>query len=349
MINVDLTDLKLKHLITHHVGNKLRDENVKLSSDLSSLEEQTRQILLKYFLLPVKTEEFFSFSHPVELSRNDLFTISEGIFSNPDSFIQNSQSIAKLLYEYSMHPKIKEGELNISYFTGIRLDDELVDAVGIFKSETNVPFIKMENENLKFKIHHDYGYEIKGIDKGCIVLNSDKENGYKILLIDNAAKGIEAQYWKDDFLKVRPNSDEYHQTNELLAITKNFIKNQLSEDVEITKTDQIDILNRSVEYFKTHNTFEKKTFESEVFQEDNIIKSFRNFDETYRSDNASIGLSDGFEISQAAVKKQSRSLKNVLKLDKNFHIYIHNNNGLIEQGVDENGRKYYKIYYQNEQ
>jgi len=59
-------------------------------------------------------------------------------------------------------------------------------------------------------------------------------------------------------------------------------------------------------------------------------------------------VSDNFDISKQAVKKQARVFKSVLKLDKNFHIYIHGNRDLIEQGVDNNGRKFYKIYYEEE-
>jgi hypothetical protein len=33
-------------------------------------------------------------------------------------------------------------------------------------------------------------------------------------------------------------------------------------------------------------------------------------------------FSDNFSISSEAVKKQARSLKSVIKLDRNFHIYI---------------------------
>lgn len=32
---------------------------------------------------------------------------------------------------------------------------------------------------------------------------------------------------------------------------------------------------------------------------------------------------------------------------ENFHIYVHGNRQLIEQGADEKG-KYYKVYYQEE-
>lgn len=47
------------------------------------------------------------------------------------------------------------------------------------------------------------------------------------------------------------------------------------------------------------------------------------------------------------VKKQNRSFKSVIRLDKNFHIYIHGDRNLIEQGEDKKG-KFYKIYYENE-
>ena len=57
--------------------------------------------------------------------------------------------------------------------------------------------------------------------------------------------------------------------------------------------------------------------------------------------------SDSFYISDKAVKKQARSFKSVIKLDKNFHIYVHGNRSLIEQGEDEKGR-FYKVYYNEE-
>jgi len=347
MTTLDFTQVELQQLITHHLGNKLRDEKYSLSSEATSFEEETKNFLLKYFLLPVKAEEFYSFTHSVKLELNDVFSVAENIFSSPKQFIQNSQNITKLLYEQSMHPKIKEGELNIALFSNVVLDDEVVEAIGVFKSETNVPFLKMKNQKSKFSINHDYGFEIKGVDKGCIIFNTDQQNGYKILIIDNANKSAEAQYWKDDFLKVKPIANEFHHTNQFLGIAKNFVTKQLSEEFEVSKADKIELLNRSVEYFKTHESFDKNEFEKDVFQDSGMIKSFRSFDSNYREEN-DIELTDNFDISPQAVKKQARVFKSVLKLDKNFHIYIHGDGELIEQGVEKDGRKYYKIYFQQE-
>jgi hypothetical protein len=78
-----------------------------------------------------------------------------------------------------------------------------------------------------------------------------------------------------------------------------------------------------------------------------VIASFRKFDDNFRAENK-LELPDTFEISAQAVKKQAKIFKSVLKLDKNFHIYIHGDRELIEQGSDPDGRKYYKIYFKEE-
>jgi hypothetical protein len=61
-----------------------------------------------------------------------------------------------------------------------------------------------------------------------------------------------------------------------------------------------------------------------------------------------VDIADHFSISAPAVNRHARIFKSVLKLDRNFHIYIHGDRDLIEKGTDSNGRKYYKIYYEEE-
>jgi hypothetical protein len=165
-------------------------------------------------------------------------------------------------------------------------------------------------------------------------------------MIDSQRSG-DAQYWKEHFLNIQPISNDYHNTKDFLSIAKDFVTKQLVTDFEVSKADQIDFLNRSVNYFKHNETFEKEDFVEAVFQDKGIIESFNSFDETYRIEN-DIQMNDSFEISAMAVKKQARIFKSVLKLDKNFHIYIHGDRELIEQGVDNDGRKFYKIYFDEE-
>ena len=174
-----------------------------------------------------------------------------------------------------------------------------------------------------------------------------KDDGYRVCIIDNLNKSNEVQYWKVEFLKIRPLKNEYHQTKDFLSIAKNYVTKQLTEEFDINKSEQIDILNRSLDYFKSNDNFDKNDFENQVFQEPKVIESFRKYDTNYRQ-NHEIDLEDSFEISAQAVKKQSRIFKSILKLDKNFHVYIHGNRELIEQGVESDGRKFYKIYFEEE-
>lgn len=347
MKNLDISQIEIQNLITHSVGNKQREERLALSHETTNVGDETRKLLLKYFLQPLKDNEIFSFVHSVNISFNEVFALVRGIFREPRSFVSASQSLAKLLYESSTHPKIKSGELNVAYFSDIIFVDEIVDAVGIFKSETNVPFIKMERQSSKFKIEHDYGFEVKGIDKGCLIMNTGEEEGYRVLIFDGSSKGNEAQYWKDDFLKLEPVNDDYYQTDQFLGLTKSFITEGLPEELAANKAGRIDMLNRSVNYFKTHESFDRDEFAGEVFEDDRVREVFRDYDSSYRTENG-LDLSESFEISPYAVRKQARVFKSIIKLDKNFHIYVHGAAENIEQGTDADGRKYYKIYYENE-
>ncbi len=347
MTDLDFTQVELQQLITHSVGNKLKEEGHTLSNETTVVKAETKEFLLKYFLNTLKADEIYSFTHPVQLHQNDVFAAAESIFTEPENFVEASQGLAKLLYEYSVHPKINAGELNVAFFSNAVLDGKSMEAIGIFKSEKSVPFLKMKGQKSRFVIDHDFGFEIDRIDKGCLIFKTQKISGYRILIIDNASRAEEAKYWKNDYLKVKPIANEFHQTNQFLNITKDFVTKKLPEDFEVSKTDKIDLLNRSVDYFKTRDSFDKKEFEKEVLQDTGIIKAFRNFDQNYRAQN-DIELEDAFDISLPAVKKQARVFKSVLKLDKNFHIYIHGNRELIEQGVEKDGRKFYKIYFEKE-
>lgn len=345
---IDFISVELEKISTHQVGNKLRDEGIKTSPDEVYIDGvDTKNLLLKYFLSPFTGNETFNFHNPTELGLNAVYTFCKRIFEDHSKFQQNSIEIAKHLYESSTHPKVSGGELSVCLLNNCFINGIRGNAIGLFKSEGKDIFLKFEpTTNSNFRIMHENGVNIGKLDKGCIIFNADRETGFQVFIIDSK-KGNDTQYWKEDFLSIRPSSDNYHQTKSFLSITKDYVTKQMVEEFEVSKADQIDLLNRSVDYFKSHETFDKKTFENEVFTHPEMIKSFRNFDEQFRS-TSDIELSDNFEISAHAVKKQSRVFKKILKLDKNFDIYIHGSKDLIEKGVENDGRKFYKIYYHEE-
>ncbi len=126
-------------------------------------------------------------------------------------------------------------------------------------------------------------------------------------------------------------------------MTKNFVTKGLG----LQGPDRVDMLNRSISFFKEKDTFDMDEFANEVIGQPEVIDSFNRFREDYARDR-DIEFSDSFTISDSAVKRQARVFKSVIKLDKNFHIYVHGDRNLIEQGEDERG-KFYKVYYKEEQ
>jgi hypothetical protein len=339
----------IQKTVIHYVGNKSMEEGVILSDNMIDAKEQedTSHVLMNFFLKPFKDTPYYNFSHPADLELNDVYKVISEIFSSPKALLSNSKALAKILYECSEHPKIKGGELYIAYFTDCVINDEVVDAIGIFKSETKETFLEVEHANNKCDVFYKDGISVNKLDKGALILNTNKEVGFTVCIIDNASKGSEAHYWRDNFLNIKPMSDDYLLTNNILSLTKSFVTKQLKSEFEVTKADQVDYLNRSMDYFKANEQFDENKFTKEVFGDKNMIKSFSSFKEEYQEEKG-INVVSEFSISPMAVQKQGKAFKSVLKLDKNFHIYIHGDKELIQNGMDDDGRKFYKIYYDKE-
>ena len=344
MQNISLGDIG--KVIIHYIGNKGNEEGAKFSEELTDFSSIVLQ-LQKLLANNLKTEELYNLYFTPTLELNPVYQFTSKIFENKESFVDQSKNFGRYLYDKSTHPNIKSGELCVVYIKDCQFDDEVIDALVVFKIESKETVIKVDSTSVGFNLSNVAGMNVNKLEKACFIFNTKKDDGFIVSVIDNTNRSGEAHYWKDEFLGVRPLCDEYHQTNEFLGITKQFVTKQLAEDFEVSKTEQIDLLNRSVDYFKKHEKFEKDEFEQEVFGDSSVIESFRKFDEEFRQNNE-LNLSDNFDISRSAVKKQARVFKNILKLDKNFDIHIHGDKNLIEKGVETDGRKYYKIYYDEE-
>jgi len=347
---INITQSTIGQVAAHRVGNKNNGEAIQLSSAILDItDDATNDLMFTYFLHPFNTQEYYSFGFSNDdISLNAIYKYASEIFENKNSFFKNTVNIAKHLYELSVHPQIKAGDLFVAFINDIEIENESVNAIGIFKVENQQSFLKLNNKNKDFYILQDQGININKLDKACLIFNTDKENGYKICVIDNTNKGSEAQFWKNDFLNVHPCKDNFHHTKDYLNMCKSFVTTQLPKEFEVNKTEQIDLLNRSINYFKEQDNFDIQQFSEQIITAPEVIESFKNYKSKYEDDNE-IVLVDSFEISNAAVKKQNKSFKSVLKLDKNFHIYIHGDRNLIEKGTDpKTGKRFYKIYFDEE-
>lgn len=343
-----LADTTIENIAVHAVGNKQLDEPLTLSHELLNVSDEVKNMLKTYFLYPFKTDEYFQLFNEEGVEANDVYKCATTIFDNPDEMLEQSLYLAQHLYNQCNHPKIKDGEFYVVYFKNCVLDDEQVDAIGLFKAETKDTFLKIHQENDKFVVESDFGFGLNKLDKGCLIFNTEKERGYVVAVVDNTNKNAEAQYWMDNFLHIRQRKDEFYNTQNVLNMCKEFVTDYLPEQFEVSKADQAEILNKSVNFFKENETFEMDDFKQEVIGNQDLIESFDTYKEEYQQANDMV-VPESFGISDSALKKQSRNFKSVIKLDKNFHVYVHGDTKMIRKGVDpDTGMNYYQLFFEEE-
>lgn len=350
----DFRQIDLQEVIIHKVGNRSREEDVFLSQDALKIDEGQKAVLLSYYLNAFKSDEYFQFvgeeaaDEETKFNGNRMYGLVRNLYKEPENFVEYSQKVAEYLFELSTHPKISSGELHVVKFSNCILDDEVVNAIGFFKSETKEPFIKLMETGPNIDVKRQEGISLKKVDRACIIFNSDGINGYKILNVDKS-KGDANPHWQYDFLTIQQRKEDFYNTNNFISMIKNFSDDVLVEENNIQPADQIAFIQRTEDYLKNKDQFTTENFSEEVIGDEEISEAFNNYIPNFESD-YDIEIKKEFPVSKQAVKSNKKYFKSVIKLDKSFHVYVHTNPDNLEKGFDNaRSMKYYKLYYKEEE
>ncbi len=348
---INLYSTQIESVSLHRVGNKNKNENIFLSTEPFPLNDEISGLLKEYFFRPFreKEENYFYFSNEVDVEFNVLYKIASEIFTEPSSVHTNSKKIATHLFEQSNHPHIKSGEVYVTYLSGLLLDNEKVDAIGIFKSELKHDFLQFEEKGGNLDILIQQGININKLDKGCIIFNTNKEEGYKVLSVDS--NRYDAKYWLENFLDVEALSDDNFKTKNYLKFCQNFAKDVVlpAED----KQQEVLFMNRAVNHFAKNDAFEESTFLNEVMENPELIPEFKHY-KVEKGPKYSIEDVSNFDIANKAVSDARRKIKNVINLDTNIQIkldFINPDSAdkFVEKGWDEEKQMYYYLVYFNKE
>lgn len=340
---------ELSALALHFVGNKSHEEPLTLSQDLVNISDESLQkILLGYFLSHFNDYEYYNLDYGgVTLMQNPVYAAVTAIFEDPSQLLTQSLELARHLFANSTHPNIKGGDFYVAYLKNVMIGDELTDAIGLYKAEAISKFLKSHREPEGYGLSFDQGTYTGKLDKGCLIYNTDREVGYRVSIVDTISKGLEAKFWRDQFLRVKPAENEFYHTGQVMDVTKSFVNEQMPLEFELEPKDRLAYLDRSIDYFKNVPHYSEEEFTDAVFNDLDVTSAFKNYREEYESRN-NLDISPSFELDENAVKKKAGKFKSIIKLDKNFHIYIHGDRSKIERGTDEVGRKFYRIFYNEE-
>ncbi len=348
---LNLYNTHIETLSIHRVGNKSRNESQFLSGQPFNLTDEIVPLMKEYFFRPFreKEENYFQFAHEVDLDYNEMFQFASEVFANPSSLHDVSKKITNHLFEQSNHPHIKNGEVYVTYLTNVNIDNNVVDAIGVFKSEVQTDFLQFEEKGTTLEMILQQGINLSKLDKGCLIFNYKKEEGYKILSIDS--NRYDARYWLEHFLSVDAFQDENFITKKYLKFCQGFAKDVVfpAED----KKQEVMFMNRSVNYFAKNDQFEESNFLNEVIENPNLIPEFRSY-KVDKGEKYSIEDVTTFPIANSAVSDARKSIKNVINLDTHIQIkmdFINPESAekFVEKGWDEEKQMYYYLVYFNKE
>ncbi|HEY9195752.1 MAG TPA: nucleoid-associated protein, partial [Mucilaginibacter sp.] len=234
---VTFFEASLETISVHHVGNQSQEEMYALSEQPLELKDNViPNLLMQYFLKPFeKANEVYHLMHSSgDLQLNELHHFATQVFDDNTKFHEASEKIAKHLYKVTNHPNIKGGELYVVYFNKVQIEGNPLDAIGIFKSENKETYLKVYPDKGGFQVDYEQdAININKLDKGVLIFNIEKENGYKVVVVDKTNNGQEAaRFWKDDFLQLKIRNDSFNQTSNTLGIYKNFVTEKLDDEFE---------------------------------------------------------------------------------------------------------------------
>lgn len=348
---INLYNAQIESLSLHRVGNKSRNEAIFLSDEPYRLNDEITPLIKEFFLKPFreKEENYFQFSHEVDLAYNEMFICVSNIFENPSKAHENSRRITDHLYHQSNHPHIKNGEVYVAYLKNVSIDNVVVDAIGIFKSEIKADFIEMDENGSHLEMILKQGISLDKLDKGCLIFNYKKEEGYKVLTVDS--NRYDSRYWLEHFLGLDVFQDENFLTKKYLKFAQDFAKEVVSPAED--KKEEVMFMNRAINHFAKNDQFEETAFLNEVLDNPDLISEFKSF-KVDKGEKYSIEDVSSFPISNSAVSDARRKFKNVISLDTNITIKLDFVNPesaekFLEKGWDEEKQMYYYLCYFNKE
>jgi hypothetical protein len=348
---INLFNTHIETLSVHRVGNKSRNEAFFLSDSKYGLNDEIMPLLKEFFFKSFreKEENYYQFAHDVDLDYNEMYKFASEIFANPDKAHEISKNITKHLFEQSNHPHIKNGEVYVTYLTNLSIDNNVVDAIGVFKSELQSDFLQFEEKDSNLEMILQQGINLNKLDKGCLIFNYKKEEGYKILTVDS--NRYDARYWLEHFLSVDAFQDENFITKKYLKFCQDFAKDVVlpAED----KKEEVMFMNRAVNHFAKNDEFVEQNFLNEVIDNPDLMSEFKNY-KVDKGEKYSIEDVTSFPIANAAVSDARKKIKNVINLDTNIQIKLDFINPesaekYVEKGWDEEKQMYYYLVYFNKE
>ena len=163
------------------------------------------------------------------------------------------------------------------------------------------------------------------------------------LIID---KSKDSKFWRQDFLGMETRTTPYSQSKTLMNLMEGFVKDKLTKNSMVSKSEQIDIVNKYADVVSKSDTVNITNLESEVFQSQEILDMFEEYRKIYE-EREGIKFTEKIAIDKKALNVSKKIRK--IKLDDTVELYLMKTGTFIERGYDDDrGQNFYKLYFNKE-
>lgn len=330
---------KIKAATIQIVGNKTRGEGLSAALTLADVSESS-DFLTKLVEKSFTMEDLKCFTYIESVELNPVYQFVSKIFDDDEAFLKQSVNIATFLYDQSVHPNIRSGELYVLLLE-CEYKKQAVEAITILKSEKKDPFLATDNDGREISVRTIYGTGLKGLDKGCLILNIEREKGYVVGTVDNTNNGSDAQYWTDSFLHVTDCDDDYHETERLMEMCTGFVA-QLKEQSVV---ESAVAAKKTASAFAAGETILVDELAEMICQNDEQKQAFEAYKQWFEEEFGD--FSNEVNVVRKATSRKPVTRMNTLKLGTDFEVKVLNPTAKIEGGIDKkSGKKYYTLYYE---
>lgn len=337
----------IEGIVLAKVGNPQREEPLVTSREVFTVEREDQEMLATLFLKPFKNLAGHCFRHHSALEQHEMNNHAKAIFTQDDGLLEHGCDIARRLYDKSTHPNIKSGDLCIALMPDIEVDGEPTLGICILKSESVQPFLSIQTRDGDLSLSTENGINPEKIDKGCLILNHQKEKGFYILTFDR--QGSESRFWVRDFLGVRPITDNKFLTAKVAEMARDFASENTPE-ANAEPEQKYNAANAALAYFDDHETFSMQEYEEKVLRDPDTVAKFKEH-KAKLEEEAGVPFEDGFEISRKDIEKARKKVSATMKFDTGVDVtlrpdFAQKRGDVIERGYDESrGMNFVKIYY----
>ncbi|WP_314060119.1 nucleoid-associated protein [Empedobacter brevis] len=338
-----LKNAYIEHLVLQKVGHKVREEANIFASKTTEFDESKEEQLIPFLFGPFKKNlELKQFSHYTEsLEFNKIYNLCKSAFEEEIDFVDFSNEVLKTLYDQSLHPQIKSGEVFTVQLNNAQFDGIPCKAIGIYKLENKSKFLRFdERETIDYNVLK--GYKLDKLDKGVLILDVYRNEGFRVYTIDD--NNVESEFWTKNFLEVKPVTNPALQTKKFLETINDF-----SNDVVLDKTnrkEQAEFVSNTIDQLANHEFVNIEIIDETLGEYKDDFNQYLN--------QVEIKLDKEFEVDPGVLITQAKKIKSEIKLDTGAKINLDLLNSEcaadnLERGYDDEKKMfYYKVYFNSE-